>query len=56
MGAFAGWWLVNEGRDGLSRWLKPRPCRHDSVRSNPTCHGSLGVKGASPPLPPEALL
>ncbi len=49
-GAFAGWWSVNEGRDGLSCWLEPRPCRHDSVCSNPTCHGSLGVKGPARPL------
>ncbi len=31
---------------------RPRPCRHDSARSNPTCDGRRG-RGASP-SPPEA--
>ncbi len=38
---------------------EPRPCPHGSRCSNPTCHGSLGIKGARKqhaPLPPEALL
>ncbi len=36
------------GAECLPRWLEPRPGRHGSASSNPTCHGSRG-QGVSPP-------
>ncbi len=48
------WMVVGQrGRDGLSCWLQPRPCRHDVARSNPMCHGSRRVRGHAP-APPES--
>ncbi len=37
----------------LARGLKPRPCRHDSATSNPTCYGRLQGQGATPPAAGE---
>ncbi len=38
----------NGGRSRRDKVARTRPGRHDSVCSNPTCHGSLGSRGPRP--------
>ncbi len=35
-------------RAGHGVLTERRPCRHDSARSNPMCHGQLGSRGSHP--------